>query len=122
MRWGGLLPVAALALPTALSAQSPVLADAIQAGQVGERYDGYMGIAGASPPQVQRQVRAINIQRRNLYIRLSERRNVTPDLVGVATGCQLLSQLPVGEAYMLRDGSWRRRAPGERLALPDYCR
>jgi uncharacterized protein YdbL (DUF1318 family) len=121
MRWPALLIGAAL-LPTALPAQSPVLAGAIQAGQVGERYDGYMGIAGAAPPQVQRQVRAINIQRRNLYIQLAERRNVSPDLVGIATGCQLLSQLPPGEAYMVRDGSWRRRAPGERLALPDYCR
>jgi uncharacterized protein YdbL (DUF1318 family) len=122
MKRTALLIAAAAALPSALPAQSPVLAEAIQAGQVGERYDGYMGLTGTVPPQVQRQVRAINIQRRNLYIQLSERRNVSPDLVGIATGCQLLSQLPAGEAYMLRDGSWRRRGPGERLPLPDYCR
>jgi uncharacterized protein YdbL (DUF1318 family) len=122
MKWMALLISAAVALPSPLPAQSPVLAEAIQAGQVGERYDGYMGVTGAVPPQVQRQVRAVNIQRRNLYIQLAERRNVAPDLVGIATGCQLLSQLPAGEAYMLRDGGWRRRAPGERLPLPDYCR
>lgn len=113
---------AALALAAAVTAQSQPLAQAIAAGQVGERYDGYMGVTGAAPPAVERQVRAINIQRRNLYIRLSERRNVTPDLVGMATGCQLLSQLPDGEAYMLADGAWRRRAAGQHIPLPDYCR
>jgi uncharacterized protein len=116
------LIVAAACLAAPAAAQSPLLAQAIAAGQVGERYDGYMGMVGAAPPQVQRQVRAINIRRRNLYIQLAERRNVSPDLVGMATGCQLVSQLSVGEAYMLQDGSWRRRAPGKTVPLPDYCR
>ena len=115
-----LLLAVAIAAPTA--AQSPLLAQAIAAGQVGERYDGYMGVEGTAPPPVERQVRAINIQRRNLYIQLSQRRNVTPELVGMATGCQLLSQLPAGEAYMMPDGSWRRRAAGQHIPLPDYCR
>jgi uncharacterized protein len=117
-----LLIVAAACLAAPAAAQSPLLAQAIAAGQVGERYDGYMGMVGAAPPQVQRQVRSINIRRRNLYIQLAERRNVSPDLVGMATGCQLVSQLSVGEAYMLQDGSWRRRAPGKTVPLPDYCR
>lgn len=116
------LIVVGLALAAPVGAQSPLLAQAIQGGQVGERYDGYMGIVAATPPQVERQVRAINIQRRNLYIQLAERRNVTPDLVGMATGCQLLSQIPAGEAYMLADRTWRRRAPGQTIPLPDYCR
>ena len=116
-----LLVAAALGLSTAVAAQSPLLGEAIQAGQVGERYDGYMATRGAATPQVERQVRAINIQRRNLYIQLSQRRNVSPDLVGMATGCQLLSNLPPGEAYMLADGVWRRRAPGQSIPLPGYC-
>ena len=114
------LMVAVAAFP--LYAQPPQLAQAIAAGEVGERYDGYMGTVGTVTPQVERQVRAINIQRRNLYIQLSQRRNVTPDLVGMATACQLLSQLSPGEAYMLADGAWRRRAPGQMIVLPDYCR
>jgi uncharacterized protein len=112
-----------LALAAPVAAQSPLLAQAIAAGQVGERYDGYIGIVGAAPPPaVERQVRAINIQRRNLYIELSQRRNVSPDLVGMATGCQLLSQLSAGEAYLLQDGRWRRHAPGQSVPVPDYCR
>ena len=115
------LAAVALALGAPVAAQSPLLAQAIHAGQVGERYDGYMGLAGAAPPQVQRQVRAINIQRRNLYIQLAQRRNVSPDLVGMATGCQLLSDLGTGEAYMMADGVWRHRSGGQPIPLPDYC-
>jgi len=121
MKRSALVMAAALAFGAPVAAQSPLLAQAIQAGQVGERYDGYMGVAGAAQPQVQRQVRAINIQRRNLYIQLSQRRNVSPDLVGMATGCQLLSNLGVGEAYMMADGVWRHRGAGQSIPLPDYC-
>lgn len=114
------LAAAALLAPPA-AAQSPAIAQAIQAGQVGERYDGYLGIVGTASPQLQRQVSAVNIQRRKLYADLSARRNVTTELVGMATACQLLSQLPVGGAYMLNDRSWRRRGPAP-VPLPDYCR
>jgi hypothetical protein len=122
MRRNALLILLALGLATPLAAQSPQLAEAISAGQVGERFDGYMGVVGGAPAPVERQVRAINIQRRNLYIDLSQRRNVSPDLVGMTAGCELLSRLPAGEAYMLPDGSWRRRAAGQSIRLPDYCR
>jgi uncharacterized protein YdbL (DUF1318 family) len=102
-------------------AQSPTIERAIAAGQVGERYDGYMAFVGVPSPELRRQVQAINIRRRNLYIELSSRRNVTAQLVGMATGCQLLSRLPVGEAYLLNDGIWRRRT-SQSVPLPDYCR
>jgi uncharacterized protein YdbL (DUF1318 family) len=102
--------------------QTPALAAAVDAGQVGERYDGYMGVVGSTSPEVRRQVQAINIRRRKLYTDLSMRRNVTTELVGMATGCQLLSKLGPGEAYMLGDGVWRRHVAGQAVPLPDYCR
>jgi hypothetical protein len=104
------------------AAQSPALTQAIAAGQAGEKYDGYMAVLGAASPEVRRQVSAINIRRRNLYIELSGRRNVSPELVGMATACQLFGQLAVGEAYMLDDRVWRRRVAGQKVPLPDYCR
>ena len=108
-----------IAMPVA--GQSPVIATAIEAGQVGERYDGSMGFAGNPSPELRRAVSAINIRRRNLYTELASRKNVNPQLVGMATGCQLLTQLSIGEAYMLSDGVWRRRAAGQRVPLPNYC-
>jgi uncharacterized protein YdbL (DUF1318 family) len=103
------------------SAQSSI-GQAIQAGQVGERYDGYMAVVGAPTPQLQRQVAAINLRRRNLYIGLASRRNVNPQAVGLATACELFSKLAVGDAYMLEDRAWRRRAAGQPAPVPDYCR
>ena len=114
-----LVVVAVMAAPAA--GQSQLVVEAIQSGQVGERYDGYMGFVGSSSPELRRQVSAINIRRRNLYTELAGRRNVTPQLVGMATACQLLTQLATGEAYMLSDGAWRRRAAGQKIPLPNYC-
>jgi hypothetical protein len=113
--------LAAAALATPLAAQPATLSLAIQAGQVGERYDGYMGFAVAPSPGVRRQVQTVNIRRRNLYIELAGRRNVTAQVVGIATGCQLLRQLVPGEAYLLPDNVWRRWAPGQPTPAPDHC-
>jgi uncharacterized protein YdbL (DUF1318 family) len=121
-RFALLLLVAAASYAVPVAAQSPVVDQAIATGEAGERYDGYMGFVGAPSPELRRQVSAINIRRRKLYIGLAARRNATAQLVGMATACQLLGQLPVGEAYMLSDGVWRRRIPGQPLRLPDYCR
>ena len=120
LRWFA-LPAAVL-MASAAAGQSSGLAAAIQAGQVGERYDGYMGYVSPPSEQVRRQVSAVNIHRRNLYIDLGSRRGVTAEIVGLTTGCELLARLPVGEAYMLKDGVWRTRAAGQPPSLPSYCR
>jgi uncharacterized protein YdbL (DUF1318 family) len=118
----GALSFASALLVAAPAAAQPALAQAIQAGLAGERSDGYMAALNGASPEVRRQVSAVNIQRRKLYIELSQRRNVTPELVGMATACQLFAQLAVGQAYQLDDGAWRRRAAGQTVPLPDYCR
>ena len=104
-----------------MTAQPAALAVAIQAGQVGERYDGYMGFVVAPSPEVRRQVAAVNLRRRNLYIELAGRRNVNAAVVGIATACQLLRQLSPGEAYLLTDGKWRRWAAGQPVPVPEQC-
>lgn len=104
------------------SAQSgAALAAAKQAGTVGERYDGYLGFAAKPLETVRRQVGAVNIKRRSLYTGLATRRGVTLEAVGIAAGCELLAQVKIGEAYMLSDGIWRKRAAGQPAPVPDYC-
>ena len=105
-----------------VAAQPSQLGAAITAGEVGERYDGYMGTAHEPSPDLRRQVAAINLRRRSLYIELATRRNVTADVIGLTAGCTLLMQLPVGQSYMLKDGIWRRRSAGQPAPVPDYCR
>ena len=123
-RWAVLFAIAssAAAIPAAAPSQAyGELAAARRAGQVGERYDGYLGMAAAASPAVERQVSAINIRRRSLYVDLARRRGVTPQVAGLATGCELLVRVPVGEVYMLQDGVWRRRQVGQVIAQPSYC-
>ena len=113
---------AALALAMPAVAQTPGVDAARAGGIVGERYDGYMGIAGSASGAVRSQVATINIRRRALYSNLAASRGVSRQDVGVTAGCQLLARVGVGEAYMWADGVWRRRSAGQRAPLPDYCR
>jgi uncharacterized protein YdbL (DUF1318 family) len=106
----------------AAAAQSAALDQARAAGQIGERYDGYVGVAGTVSAQVRNQVAAINIRRRSLYSRLGAQKRVSPQEVGVTAGCQLLAGVGDGEVYLLSDGRWRRRAPGQAVQMPPYCR
>ena len=110
----------AVAVPSI--AQTPAVDAARQAGQVGERFDGYMGLVGLSSAVVRSQVSAINIRRRSLYSNLAASRRVAPNEVGIAAGCQLLARVQVGQAYMLGDGQWRVRAAGQPAPIPQYCR
>lgn len=117
-RWLGL---AALALAGGAAAQTAYFG-ARAAGQVGERYDGYLGYAMVQPnAQARTQTEAINIRRRALYTDLAQRRGVSPQEVGITAGCTLLGRVQVGEAYMLGDGQWRRRLAGQPAPVPDYC-
>ena len=117
------IAAAAGALAAPAAAQNPsAVAAAKQAGLIGERFDGYIGYV-ATPPsaEVRRQAGAVNLRRRNLYIQLGARRNVNPQVAGIATACEILPRVRVGEYYMLGDGAWRKRMPGQVIALPSYC-
>ena len=119
MRW--LLLLALLATVPA-AAQTPAVDDARLSGAVGERFDGYVGVAAPVSAAIRSQVASINIRRRSLYSRLAASKGVSPRDVGITAGCQLLARISVGEAYMLGDGVWRRRAAGQSAPVPDYCR
>jgi uncharacterized protein YdbL (DUF1318 family) len=116
--------LAALVLCCAVPAigQTPAIDAARAAGAVGERFDGYLGIAAPVSAAVQSQVSRINIQRRSLYSNLAASKGVSPSDVGVTAGCELLGRVAAGQSYMLGDGKWRRRGLGQAAPIPDYCR
>ena len=123
LRLGLALVVVAVPLgwASAWAQSSPLVGSARASGVVGERIDGYLGFAAPPPRALRSQVDAINIRRRALYISLARRRSVTPQDVGIAAACELLRRVRPGEAYMLADGVWRRRGPGQPAPRPDYC-
>jgi uncharacterized protein len=113
--------IALLAPLPAAAQSSPAIRAAKAAGQVGERYDGYLGYASYLPAAVRREVDAVNIRRRAHYTNLAAAKGVTPQDVGVTAGCMTLGSVQVGEAYLLADNSWRRRAAGQPVPVPAYC-
>ena len=122
MKIRALISAVAIAAAVPAAAQSPLVSQALMQGSAGERYDGYMGVVGAGSPALRSAVGAINIQRRSLYSDLAARKSASPQEVGLTAGCQLLARVGVGQAYLLSDGTWRRRAPGAPPPVPDYCR
>ena len=75
------------------AAQTAAMDAARAAGQIGERFDGYIGVASPVPGVVRSQVAAVNIQRRTLYSNLAASRGATPHDVGITAGCQLLGRV-----------------------------
>lgn len=112
----------ALLVAVPAAAQTPAVNAARASGAIGERYDGYLGVAAPVSQAVRGQVSSINIQRRQLYTNLASSRGVSPEEVGITAGCQLLARVGVGQRYMLGDGVWRRRGAGQAAPVPDYCR
>ncbi len=111
------------AMAAPVSAQSsPVIVAAKAAGQVGERYDGFLGYATAPSGALRAQVESINIRRRSLYSNLASQRGASRVEVGITAGCELLATVGVGQAYLLGDNVWRRRGAGEAAPVPEYCR
>jgi uncharacterized protein YdbL (DUF1318 family) len=113
--------VAGLAVPGTVPAQDPAtIFAAKRAGQVGERYDGYLGYVIAPSVALRRQVDAVNIRRRSLYSDLAASKGVSPEEVGITAACTLLRRISAGEYYLPGQGGWQRYAPG-RSPVPSYC-
>ena len=117
-----LLALLCLSLAVPATGQDPsTILSARRSGLIGERFDGYVGFVTPNPSaELRRQVNALNIRRRSLYSSLAYRRGVSPEEVGITTGCSLLRRLGVGEYYLLGQGGWRRLAAGQ-TAAPSYC-
>ena len=128
MRFSPIILACLLALGSPASAQSSSFAawfEARDAGQVGERFDGYLGYAvpsSALSAGVRRQTEGINIRRRSLYTDLGTSRGASPSEIGITAGCTLLGRVAVGQAYLLGDNVWRRRGSGQAAPVPDYCK
>jgi len=122
MRFWLLAAVLGVVAAPAAAQSSPVIVAAKSAGQVGERYDGFLGYATAPGAALRAQVESINIRRRALYTDLAARRGASRVEVGITAGCETLATVGIGQAYLLGDNVWRRRGAGQALPIPDYCR
>ena len=103
--------IGGLATP-AFAQRDPAYAAARSAGQVGEKMDGYLGIVGASTPELQRLVNDINIKRRAVYAERAKATNATLEEYALTAGCQAILATSPGEKYQAPSGSWETRGAG----------
>jgi hypothetical protein len=99
--------------------RDPAYAAARANGSVGEQTDGYLGVVGASTPDIQRLVNEINIKRRAVYAEKAQENNATLEQYATTAGCQAIARTVPGEKYQAPDGSWKTRtaAAPERLSV-----
>ena len=110
--FGGLM-VAALTLSAPAWAQrDPAYEAARQAGQVGEKMDGYLGVVGSQSAAIQNMVADLNRQRRENYTQRAQAQNATLEEYALTQGCVLISRTAPGEKYQAPDGSWQTRGAG----------
>jgi uncharacterized protein YdbL (DUF1318 family) len=96
----------------AAQGRDPAYAAARAAGQVGERFDGYLGVVGNADPAVRRMVEDINIRRRAVYSEKARANNATVEEYAFASGCLAIARTSPGERYLGPDGSWQVRSSG----------
>jgi uncharacterized protein YdbL (DUF1318 family) len=104
------LAVASLILLSMIdTARADALDAARQAGQVGERADGMVGVVGQASPQLAQSVAAINAQRLATYKDIAQRTGTSLDAVEAQAGQKLIAATPSGQFVMDASGQWRRK-------------
>ncbi|WP_448187550.1 YdbL family protein [Azospirillum sp. sgz301742] len=99
--------VAMLGLAVPATAQDP-LAGAKQAGQVGERPDGLVGVVPGAPAAVQGLADQVNAQRLQRYRDIAASNGTSVDKVQAVAGQQLIDRTPSGQ-YVLSAGRWVKK-------------
>ena len=116
------LSAAALALTglasPAFGQRDPAYDAARQAGQVGEKMDGYLGIVGQATPALRKMVGDINIKRRALYAEKAQAASATLQEYAFTAGCLAISRTVPGEKYQAPDGSWQTRTSAPPIRDP----
>lgn len=114
--------IALVAATAARAMQGDEAAQLRATGQVAERADGYLGLAGSAPAEIRSRMEAVNIQRRAAYTQLASQRGATIEEVAAATACQLLAtRVGPNQKYILADGVVRTRNGSEPVPRPSHC-
>ena len=120
------LSAAALALTGALTIgaapafaqRDPAYEAARQAGTVGEKPDGYLGVVGGADASVRKLVDDLNIKRRALYAQKAQAANATLEEYALTAGCLAIARTAPGEKYQAPNGSWQTRTSAAPLRDP----
>lgn len=100
----------ALILLGGVSAQAKPLDAPRAAGQIGERYDGYVVLRDKNAPQsVKNLVAQTNAQRKALYEKRAKEDKVPVSAIGKIYAEQIIKSAPKGTYFLDSSGKWTRR-------------
>ncbi|HYD32435.1 MAG TPA: YdbL family protein [Azospirillaceae bacterium] len=108
-RW---MPILALALWAAVAypaAGQDRLAQAKQAGLVGEKPDGLAGVVAGASADVQALVDRINAERLQRYKQVARENGTSVDKVMAVAGARLIERTPAGQYVMAPSGRWVKK-------------
>ena len=79
------------------------------AGQVGERADGYLGlVVESAPSDVRELIASINAKRKREYQRIARENDLTIEQVQALAGKKAIEKTRSGQ-WVLRNGGWTRK-------------
>ena len=94
----------------AAPARAASLDQAKEAGQVGERIDGYVGVVDANAPaDVRAMVDQINGERKTKYQEIADKQKAPLAAVAQIAGKKLIERTPAGQYVLGADGQWRKK-------------
>ena len=100
---------ALLLLAGPATAKQKMLEEAKAAGQVGEQFDGYVGIVAADiPAPVQKMVSDTNERRKAKYEKVAETRGIPIVAVEKLAGAKLIDRALPGEYVKQDGGEWQK--------------
>ena len=102
------LALTGLAAP-AFAQRDPAYEAARQAGKIGEKPDGYLGVVGGGDAATKKMVDDLNIKRRALYAQKAQAANATLEEYAMTAGCLAIARTAPGEKYQTPDGNWQTR-------------
>jgi len=111
------LALTGLAAP-AFAQRDPAYEAARQAGTVGEKPDGYLGVVGGADASVRKLVDDLNIKRRALYAQKAQAANATLEEYALTAGCLAIARTAPGEKYQAPNGSWQTRTSAAPIRDP----
>jgi uncharacterized protein YdbL (DUF1318 family) len=104
----------ALAVALAIWPQAPARAGdldkALEAGTIGEQYDGYLGII--EPPgssKTQKLVESTNAKRKKKYSEIGKENGLSTSAVAAQMAAKLAKRAKSGSYLMSKDGDWSKK-------------
>jgi uncharacterized protein YdbL (DUF1318 family) len=97
------------ATPAYAANAKAVVDQAIAAGRIGERIDGYLAAVTDLNDAERRAMNEINIGRKTVYTDLAEKKGVSVEVIGRLSGEKQIGKAAAGSMIMTDSGQWSKK-------------